>query len=205
MDRRSTTVPPNAGRTGPTSPEDAPAVTRPGRPSSSTLRRVEIRRGGPGDAPAILAMMDEAVAWLAANGRSGQWGTQPFSRIPQRVASVNEMALTNTLWIAEDDGVPAGAMATSPRPMPYVSPAGEPELYILLLVTSRAFAGRGIGSALLAHARAEARRLGVGLVRVDCYAGPDGDLVAYYVRNGFTPVSAFTVGEWPGQLLSLRV
>lgn len=150
-------------------------------------------------------MMDEAVSWLAANGRSGQWGTEPFSQIPRRVASINEMVLLNTLWIAEDDGVPAGAMVTSPRPLPHVAPADEPELYIALLVTGRAFAGRGIGSALLAHARAEAREVGVGLVRVDCYAGSDGELVAYYVRNGFTPVSAFTVGEWPGQLLSLRV
>jgi GNAT superfamily N-acetyltransferase len=166
---------------------------------------VKIRRGGPGDAEAILAMMDEAVAWLVANGRSGQWGTEPFSHIPRRAASIAEMTRTDTLWIAEDDGVPAGAMATSPRPMPYISPVDEPELYITLLVTSRAFAGRGVGSALLTHVRAEAQRLGVGLVRVDCYAGSDGALVAYYVRNGFTPVSAFTVGEWPGQLLSLRV
>lgn len=164
-----------------------------------------IRSGGPDDAPAILAMLDEAVAWLAANGRSGQWGAEPFSQIPRRVASITDQTRTDTIWIAESGGRPVGAMATSPHPMPYVDPADEPELYVTLLVTSRAFAGRGVGSGLLAHARAEARRRGVGLVRVDCYAGSGGALVGYYVRNGFTPVSAFNVGDWPGQLLSLRV
>jgi hypothetical protein len=77
-------------------------------------------------------------------------------------------------------------------------------LYITLLVTARPFAGRGVGGTLLAHARDEAQRLGVGLVRVDCYSGGDGRLVDYYRRNGFTPVATFTVGTWPGQLLSQR-
>jgi GNAT superfamily N-acetyltransferase len=166
---------------------------------------VEIRQGGPDDAETILAMMDGAVAWLVENGRTGQWGTEPFSAIPRRVESIAKTTRTDAIWIAEVDGTAAGAMATSPTPMPYVPAADEPELYITWLVTDRAFAGRGVGTALLAHARDEARRLGVGLVRVDCYAGSEGRLVAYYQRNGFTPVETFHVGEWPGQLLSSRV
>jgi GNAT superfamily N-acetyltransferase len=166
---------------------------------------MKIRPGGPRDAAAILAMMDGAVAWLTENGRSGQWGTEPFSAIPRRVESIAEKTRTDTVWIAEIDGEPAGAMATSPKCMPYVPEAPEPELYITLLVTDRAFSGRGVGSALLAHARESARRIGVGLVRVDCYAGSSGRLVDYYRRNGFVPVETFTVGDWPGQLLAQRV
>lgn len=165
----------------------------------------EIRQGGPDDATAILAMMDTAVAWLAANGRTGQWGDEPFSAIPRRVASITEKTRTDTIWIAEVDGAPAGAMATSPAPMPYVSPAEEPELYITLLVTDRAFAGRGVGGTLLAHAAGTARESGVDLVRVDCYAGSDGRLVDYYRRNGFTPTETFAVEGWPGQVLERRV
>lgn len=84
-------------------------------------------------------------------------------------------------------------------------PAGEPELYVHSLVTDRRFAGRGVGGALLAHAVDEARRHGVSLLRLDCYAGGDGRLVAYYEGNGFTPTETFTVGDWPGQVLARRV
>lgn len=84
-------------------------------------------------------------------------------------------------------------------------PADEPEVFIHLLVTDRRHAGRGVGAALLAHAVTETRRLGIGLLRVDCYAGSDGRLVDYYRRNGFEPVQPFTVGDWPGQLLAQRV
>jgi GNAT superfamily N-acetyltransferase len=166
---------------------------------------MRIRQGGPDDTEAIIAMLDGAVAWLAENGRSGQWGTEPFSASPESTERIEKRIRADTIWIAEIDGAPAGAMATSPEPKSYVDPADEPELYITLLVTDRSFAGRGVGATLLAHARDEARREGTGLMRVDCYAGGGGRLVAYYQRNGFTPTETFSVGEWPGQVLSLRV
>ena len=106
---------------------------------------------------------------------------------------------------AEVDGKPAGTLTLSAHPAPYVAPADEPERYVHLLVTDRAFRGLGVGSALLAHAVAETRREGVGLLRVDCYAGDDQRLVAYYRSQGFTPTETFTVGEWPGQVLAQRV
>jgi predicted N-acetyltransferase YhbS len=62
-----------------------------------------------------------------------------------------------------------------------------------------------VGGALIAKAKDEARAKGAGPLRVDCYAGGDGQLVRYYRRNGFEPVAEFTVGDWPGQLLSQQV
>ena len=39
-------------------------------------------------------------------------------------------------------------------------------------------------------------------VRVDCFAGNGGRLVAFYESCGFTPTERFTVGEsWVGQVL----
>jgi GNAT superfamily N-acetyltransferase len=166
---------------------------------------MRIRGGGPDDAPLLLAMLDGAVAWLAANGRTGQWGSEPWSRDPNRVERITGIARDDEIRVAEVDGRPAGAMAVSPRPPRYIDPIEEPELYITLLVTDRAFAGHGVGSALIARARDEARASGAGLLRVDCYAGDDGRLVQYYRRNGFEPVARFTVGDWPGQLLSQQV
>lgn len=166
---------------------------------------MRIRRGGPGDAPLMLAMLDGAVAWLAANGRTGQWGSEPWSRDPSRVERIGAIARDDELWVAEVDGGPAGVMAVSSGPPRYVEPIDEPELYITLLVTGRAFAGHGVGSALIAKAKDEARAKGAGLLRVDCYRGDDRRLVEYYQRNGFEPVAEFTVGDWPGQLLSQQV
>jgi GNAT superfamily N-acetyltransferase len=74
-----------------------------------------------------------------------------------------------------------------------------------LLVTDRSFAGRGVGAALLDHARDLAVARGLGLLRVDCYAGDDRALVRYYESVGFTATEPFTVGEWPGQVLERRL
>jgi GNAT superfamily N-acetyltransferase len=165
----------------------------------------EIRRGGAGDAPLMLAMLDGAVAWLAGQGRTGQWGSEPWSSFPHRVERIEGMARDNDVWIAYVDGRPAGAMVLSPGPPHYIEPVDEPEVYVMLLVTDREFAGLGVGSALLDHARAEARRQGTGLLRVDCYAGDDGRLVEYYRANDFTPEKPFTVDGWPGMLLTQRL
>ncbi|QXJ26048.1 GNAT family N-acetyltransferase [Actinomadura graeca] len=166
---------------------------------------MEFRRGGTEDVPVILAMLDGAVEWLVANGRAGQWGTEPWSADPRRVERISGIARSDEIWVAEVDGRPAGIMALSAEPPSYVAAIDEPELYITLLLTDRAFAGHGVGRALLGKARDEARARGVDLVRVDCYGGGDGRLVEYYRRNGFEPVAEFTVGEWPGRLLSQRV
>ncbi|MFR9723777.1 N-acetyltransferase family protein [Streptomyces sp. MS19] len=166
---------------------------------------MQIRRGGPDDVPAMLGMLDSAVEWLVARGRTGQWGTEPWSTregLPERVAGYVRDGET---WIAELDGVPAGAMVLLPAPRAHVRPADEPEVYVQLLVAHRRFEGRGVGAALLRHAVGEARRKGVDLLRVDCYAGGDGALVAYYTGQGFAPVETFAVGEWQGQVLGRRV
>jgi GNAT superfamily N-acetyltransferase len=170
-----------------------------------SIGQMEIRQGGEDDIPLILGMLDGAVAWLAARGRTGQWGTQPWSARPKAVARVGEIVRSGTPWLAEIDGEPAGTITLTPEPTPYVAPADEPEVYVHLLVTDRRFAGRGVGAALLAHAVAETRRQGIGLLRVDCYAGDDGRLVEYYRGQGFEPTEPFSVDGWPGQLLAQRV
>lgn len=166
---------------------------------------MKIRAGAPGDVPAALALYDAAVRWLVARGRGAQWGTEPFSTSLVRSGQVTRWAEDGQLWIAETGGVTAGAVALTPAAPPYVQPAGEPEIYIHGLVTSRAHTGRGIGRALLDHARAEAADRGIHLVRVDCWAGGDGALIRYYEHAGFTPVSRFTFGTWEGQVLQARV
>ncbi|MET7567026.1 GNAT family N-acetyltransferase [Streptomyces sp. NPDC005492] len=168
---------------------------------------ISIRDGGPDDIPAILGMLDSAVAWLVTQGRTGQWGSTPWSADPKAVAMVERYITQGSPYIAEIDGTPAGTLTLTDSPGPYLKAADEPERYIHLLASDRRFKGHGVGSALLTHAAETTRRAGISLLRVDCYAGDDRKLVAYYENNGFTATEAFTVGEdaWPGQVLARRV
>ncbi|MFD5770350.1 GNAT family N-acetyltransferase [Streptomyces sp. NPDC127049] len=166
---------------------------------------ITIRRGGPADLPAVLAILDSAVVWLNGKGITAQWGSEPFTSRPKTVEHVGRVMGEGTPWIAEVDGVPAGTLTLTPHPGANVPPAGEPERYVRYLATDGRFHGLGVGSALLAHAAEETRREGVSLLRVDCFAGSEGRLVAYYERQGFTRTDPFTVEAWPGQVLEMRV
>lgn len=166
-----------------------------------------VRRGEASEIPEVAALYDAAVAWLVEIGSTGQWGTEPLSGRPGRMATYRTWVAERRLWVAEaEDGAVVGAIALG-TPPPYVEPAPEPELYVMSLVTDRSRSGNGIGRALLEHAQVQARSLGVGLLRVDCWAGGDGALVRYYERAGFTRTGTFSVldGSWPGQVLQQRV
>ncbi|MYV68459.1 GNAT family N-acetyltransferase [Streptomyces sp. SID2131] len=166
---------------------------------------MKIRKGGPEDIPATLAILDSAVEWLNGKGITAQWGTEPFTARPAAVRQVEETVAEGDLWIAEIDDVPAGTMTLTPHPGKHVPPATEPEVYIRLLATDARFHHHDVGATLLAHAAAETRRKNVSLLRVDCFAGSEGRLIAYYEKQGFTRTDTFAVGDWQGQVLEQRV
>jgi GNAT superfamily N-acetyltransferase len=174
---------------------------------NDTTRGIRIRPGNLADAPAVLDMLDSAVVWMNDRGNTEQWGTTPYSQKPGGVARVERYLTENAPHIAELDGTPVGALVldSGPSPQMPIAPVAEPERYVRLLVSDRRHAGRGIGATLLAHAAEETRRAGVGLLRVDCWAGGGGELVAFYERNGFTPTDRFRSEAWPGQVLARRV
>lgn len=160
-----------------------------------------MRPGGPADQRSLLSLFDEAVSWLTTRDLGGQWGSQPWSERPERQKLVREMTMKPGFTLAEIGPDTVGALIVSDSPPPYVPAASEPDLYIDLLLVSRRYAGRRIGSALLDSARTECRNRGRTLLRVDCWAGGNRELVRYYERAGFTPTDAFRQGDWPGQLL----
>ncbi|WP_158887021.1 GNAT family N-acetyltransferase [Amycolatopsis anabasis] len=169
------------------------------------MSEIAIRPGGEQDFPTLMKMFDGAVAWLVERGRPGQWGTEPFSGNPKREKRVHGMATSGGLAIAEIGGEPAGATCLVETPPAHIPPVAERELYIDLLITAREHTGRGVGGALIEHAREETRRRGISLLRVDCWAGGGGDLVRYYVGQGFTPTVQFEVNGWIGQVFEQRV
>ncbi len=165
---------------------------------------MRIRDGRAADAAILLGLFDEAVAWLAARGQTGQWGTEPFSAKPARVARMTEMAASGGMRVAEDGaGEPVGAIVIGARPA-WVKPAERAERYVEALVSSRRHAGQGIGGTLVRRAVAETREAGRSLLRVDCWAGAPA-LVAWYERQGFRRSGTFDVEGWHGQVLSMDV
>jgi GNAT superfamily N-acetyltransferase len=170
---------------------------------------IAIRPGGPADAPTVLRLLDGATAWLAARGRTGQWGAEPASTDPGRIAQAGAWAGGGGLYLAVLGDAAVGALVVGSATA-YVPPATEPELFVNLLVTDRAHAGHGIGARLLAYAAELARERGLGLLRVDCYGGDDRALVRFYEGCGFTATDRFTVERagrppWPGQVLERRL
>ena len=91
---------------------------------------MEIRSGGPDDVPVIMAMLDGAVAWLASNGRLGQWGSEPWSRDPRRVERITGIARDDEILVAVVDGRPAGASSMIVPILPdYFRTMGTPILH----------------------------------------------------------------------------
>ncbi|GAA1407166.1 GNAT family N-acetyltransferase [Kitasatospora putterlickiae] len=172
---------------------------------------MKIRNGGPEDIPDILSLLDGAVAWLAAQGRTGQWGDQSFSGIPARVEQIGRYGGEPFLirLAVDDGGRTVGSCVVSEQRPGYATPVDERELYVRNLVTDRSRKGSGIGAALIADALDEARRRGIGLLRVDCFGGDDRKLVARYRALGFTETESFEVeqpaGPWTGQILEIRL
>ena len=167
-----------------------------------------IRPGGLADVKPVLGLLDGATRWLVGLGRTGQWGTEPHSTNPRRLTAMMRWVPQGHLHVAEIDGTVVGALVVgeAPENIPVVY---EPELYVNLLVTDRARQGRGLGALLLDHARVLAVRRGIGLLRVDCYAGDDQALVDWYRRQGFTPTEPSRSGchrrRLAGQVLEQRL
>ncbi|WP_246157597.1 GNAT family N-acetyltransferase [Catellatospora sichuanensis] len=162
--------------------------------------RIVIRRAGPDDIPAVLALMDVAGDWLVAQGRPGQWGTGRQSANPRRQAQARDWGEADGFHIAEIDGVVVGALVVG-LPADFAPQPSEPDLYVNLLLADVRRRGQGIGALLLDHARELARATGIGLLRLDCYDGDDRKLVRYYEGQGFTATAPLTFGAWTGRVM----
>jgi GNAT superfamily N-acetyltransferase len=160
---------------------------------------MRIEPGGAADAPRLLGLFDDAVAWLVARGQTGQWGTEPFSARPAQVERVRGWAAGGGLWFAADGTTDAGAIVLGDA-HDYVPPPARPELYVQVLLTAAAWRGRGVGAALIGHAAQLARAAGAEQLRVDCWAGVP-ELPAAYERLGFSRTGSFDVDGWPGAIL----
>jgi GNAT superfamily N-acetyltransferase len=166
-----------------------------------SLSALTIRPGDEADGPAVVALFDEAVAWLVARGQTGQWGSTPFSERPGVRERVHGFRVGGGLHIAEHDSEPVGILVVGPAPA-YAPPAPVPELYIILLLSSRRLTGHGIGGALIDRAIELGYDRGAEVLRVDCWAHAPG-LVRWYEKQGFARSSRFELNGWQGQIFTM--
>ncbi|MCE5983763.1 MULTISPECIES: GNAT family N-acetyltransferase [Pseudomonas] len=165
------------------------------------MESLVIRRASALDAPAVLNLFDEVIAWFVGMGNVGQWGSEPWSQSPRQIERVTEACTLPEAWVAEDCAGRICAALVLGEAMPYVPCASAPEIYVRMLIASRDTRVRGVGRRLLAFADERARAVGVSRLRVDCYGGGKRALVRFYESCGYEPISAFSVDGWPGQLL----
>jgi hypothetical protein len=144
----------------------------------------------PGQAAEVLAVLDEAAAWLQGRG-VGQWpprfeqswvegaverGETWLAIAGERVSGTVTLDVSDPVW----DGVPGAA------------------LYIHRMAVRRSAAG--LGAVILGWAAGVARRQGRTALRLDCVAS-NGRLRAYYEKAGFAHCGDVTVAGAPGQRL----
>ena len=172
-------------------------------PAGQDAPRFVVRRGSERDTGLLVSMFDDSIAWLVNRGFTAQWGSTPFSEVPRRVEQCRRWATTGRLWFCESNGRAVGALVLGSAPT-YVPAANEPEAYVAVLVTAHTPEAKGAGALLLDVAVEQARADGVGLVRLDCFAGNGGALVRFYESCGFARLTAFETDGWAGQVLGRR-
>jgi GNAT superfamily N-acetyltransferase len=137
------------------------------------------------DHDVITGLIDAAAEWLRTKN-TDQWA-QPWPSEEDRAHRIRRDLIAGKTWIAWDDGTPA-ATITADRAENPIWPARirrDPAVYVSRLIVSRAFAGRGLGAALLDWAGLRARRdYGARWVRVDVWT-TNTALHTYYQRQGF--------------------
>ena len=126
-------------------------------------------------------------------------GPDPWSGDEKGRHAVRSMIEGGGLRLLECAGRVVGALQIGPTPE-YAKPVDVRGLYVLLVLTSRVCAGRGLGTLLIEEAVELARRRAAGLLRVDCWAGAP-KLIAWYERHGFVRSDMFVVDGWQGQVL----
>lgn len=164
---------------------------------------LQILPAAPGDLPTVVALFDEAIAWLGARGLAGQWGTTSCFALPAMQTRLAGWHARGDLFVARLDGELVGALALGSEAPAYVTAAAagcaSPTCYVAALVTARRHAGREIGAAPLRWAAAQAGRRGTAALLLDCWAD-NVALCAYYERAGFAHCGTFRIGDWRGQI-----
>ncbi|MFF8293621.1 GNAT family N-acetyltransferase [Streptomyces sp. NPDC016309] len=144
-----------------------------------------ISRAEEADLPRLIRFRTDASAWLSALG-TDQWAKPfPADHI------LDSIRRGEVFMIREEPHADAAATITLDRDADVrlwtPEEIAEPALYVHKLAVDRAYAGTGLGSALLDWAGEQAVQQGAKWLRLDAWS-TNSRLQAYYLKHGFTHV-----------------
>ncbi len=136
----------------------------------------------PADAERVNRLFYEAAVWLEARGIR-QWAAV-WPPAERHQASIRERIARGWCYLAWRGGEVAGTLTLQPADPSVWGDDDGAALYVHGLAISRAWAGHGIGRAMLGWAEREVVACGRLWLRLDCIAS-NAALRAYYQRAGF--------------------
>jgi ribosomal protein S18 acetylase RimI-like enzyme len=152
-----------------------PVVTLP----SGTLA---IRRATPADVEAIAAIHDDTMRWTFAQGFRR---ADPLDLDTLRADALERIADHEVYVAAREDGLPIATFALAWEDDGLWSDMPGGAAYLFAFAVKRAFAGEGVGHALLRWAAGRVAATGTPYLRLECNAD-NPRLRAYYEQAGFT-------------------
>lgn len=140
-----------------------------------------------GDLPVVLAILDEAAAWLQQQGIQ-QWPAKFGGVEDWRASRITSYVDAGYSWVVCAGGEPVATFCLSPEADPdYIDgwPDGDGKaLYIFRMAVRRAWAGRDIGGRILDWSASRAHATGYSWLRLDCHRH-NRALQRYYETRGF--------------------
>jgi GNAT superfamily N-acetyltransferase len=165
---------------------------------------VIIRRATPPEAPELLAMRDEAAAWLTARGHD-QWA-EPWPDAERMAAGVHQSVAAGDVWVVSDHTGLVATLTLDTWPNPDLwtpHEANEPARYLHRLIVRRRAAGAGLGAELLDWCGTRAAHAGARWLRLDTWT-TNRALQRYYLDHGFTHVRTRPLPHNPSGALFQR-
>jgi GNAT superfamily N-acetyltransferase len=145
----------------------------------------------PGQVDDVLAVLDEAAAWLQGRGVE-QWPPQ-FER-----SWVEGAIQRGETWLATVGGTVSGTVTLDLWDPVWDEVPGAAALYVHRMAVRRS--ASGLGAVILGWAADVARQQGREALRLDCVAS-NGRLRTYYEAAGFAHRGDAAVAGAPGQRL----
>lgn len=143
-----------------------------------TIRNADVR-----DIAGLMALRQEAAAWLQAAGID-QWNDQRTASVA--LAKWEQDIAAGRTHVVEHEGAMAATITLARPDTDFWLPSDglEDAVYVAKLITSRRWAGQALGGRLLDWAGAEARAHGKSFVRLDCWR-TNKALQSFYLHEGF--------------------